>query len=81
MDTVLKDFPETPEAVPDRIITRFINKESGELTQSGDPDGYSEYFLSGTEPQNIVQPLVTRSGNESQSGGGESGGEETGSLF
>ncbi len=81
MDTVLKDFPETPEAVPDRIVTRFINKETGELTQSGDPDGYSEYFLSGTEPQNVVQPLVTRSGNESQSGGADSGGEETGSLF
>ncbi len=80
MDSVLKDFPETPQSVPDKIVTRFIDKETGELTQGGDPDGYSEYFLSGTEPTNIVQPLVRNTGTGNQSTNTDSGG-ETGSLF
>jgi len=63
MKTVLEDFPEQPEIVPDQIITRFINKETGQLTATNDPEGYSEYFRTGTEPTNIVQPLVNTGGN------------------
>ncbi len=54
MAEVLPDYPEQPEAVPAQIITRFINPETGELAREGDPDGYEEYFLSGTEPRNPI---------------------------
>jgi len=73
MDSILKDYPERPVSVPDNIITRFIDRDTGELTQSGDPNGYSEYFLKGTEPQNNVRPLVrstTPSGQETSSTNG-----------
>ena len=54
MGTVLEDFPEQNPEIPQNIITRFINKESGLLTSSDDPNGYMEYFLTGTEPSNPV---------------------------
>jgi len=72
MDSILKDYPERPVRVPDDIITRFIDRDTGELTQTGDPNGYSEYFLKGTEPQNNVRPLVrttTPSGQDAGSSG------------
>ncbi len=70
MGAVLPDFPERPEQVPDQIVARFVNKESGALTRNDDPDGYQEVFLSGTEPTNAVNPLVDagRPGNDSASG-------------
>lgn len=57
MSRVLKDFPEKPEKIPDNITTRFINKESGLATSVDDPDGYYEYFLVGTEPNNMIESL------------------------
>lgn len=78
MGEVLPDFPEQPEAIPEQIVTRFINQESGELTRTDDPEGYEEYFLSGTEPTNPVSPLVDAGSPDSGSGGGES---VTESLF
>lgn len=60
MGTVLKDFPERLETIPERIITRLINKNSGELTTTNDPDGYIEYFLADTEPDDSGQPPVTK---------------------
>ena len=55
MERVLQDFPEQEELIPDNIVTRFINKDSGELTYSEDPEGYDEYYVSGSEPTNLVQ--------------------------
>ncbi len=62
MGTVLPDFPEKPEIVPEQIITRFINSDNGQLTAVDDPKGYNEFFLAGTEPTNLVQPLVDATG-------------------
>ena len=58
MGTVLKDYPERKESAPENIITRFINKETGLLTANNDSQGYSEYFLAGTEPNNVVSPVI-----------------------
>ena len=55
MGAVLKDFPERPLFPPDNITTRFINKHSGKLTLAGDPDGYFEYYIAGTEPDNRIR--------------------------
>ena len=66
MGTVLPDFPEQSAVIPDQIVTRFINRESGELAHNEDPDGYMEYFVSGTEPTNAIQPLVNTSGPEEE---------------
>ncbi len=83
MDSILKDYPEREASVPDKIITRFIDRDTGELTQSGDPNGYSEYFLKGTEPQNNVRPLVRSNTSSGQNTGSSSAGAntETEALF
>ena len=55
MDHVLQDFPEKPEVIPENITTRFVNSASGKITFADDPNGYSEYFLIGTEPSNMIE--------------------------
>ena len=52
MGAVLEDFPEQPLRQPENIATRFVNKKTGKRTATDDPDGYFEYYLSGTEPDN-----------------------------
>ncbi len=74
MGRVLQDYQEQPQSVPENITTRFINKESGKVTSPNDPDGYSEYYLVGTEPNNRVETISTQEG----SGGNQSASE---SLF
>jgi penicillin-binding protein 1A len=64
MGLVLQDFPEKPVQIPENITTRFINKDTGQVTAPDDPDGYSEYFVVGTEPNNLPIP-VTDSGETS----------------
>lgn len=61
MGTVLKSYPEQPQSIPEQIVVRFINKDSGQLTATDDPEGFDEYFIAGTEPTNIVKPLVDAS--------------------
>jgi penicillin-binding protein 1A len=78
MGTVLPDYPERPATIPDQIVTRFINRESGALTRNDDPDGFMEYFLSGTEPTNEIRPLVNSGGSI---GGTTSGETVSESLF
>ena len=68
MGRVLQDFPEKPEVIPENITTRFVNRASGKLTSADDPEGYSEYFLVGTEPSNAINP----SGNEGGFGDNQS---------
>lgn len=80
MGTVLKDFPEAPDQVPEQIISRFINKDSGELTAATDPNGYPEYFLKGTEPNNPIQPVVEVTNNSTAETTGGSD-ESNDSLF
>ncbi|NKB77959.1 MAG: PBP1A family penicillin-binding protein [Gammaproteobacteria bacterium] len=55
MGEVLKDFPEKNLHVPSKITTRFINKDTEKVTYPTDPDGYHEYYLVGTEPNNTVE--------------------------
>ena len=54
MGRVLQDFPEKTQSIPNNITTRFINKNSGLVTSLDDPDGYTEYYLVGSEPNNLV---------------------------
>jgi penicillin-binding protein 1A len=61
MGRALQDYPERPEFVPENITTRFINKDSAEVTAPDDPDGYTEYYLVGTEPNNLVTPSSVNS--------------------
>lgn len=56
MGAVLKNFPERPLTPPENITTRFINKNSGKPTRADDPDGYFEYYMAGTEPDNRIRP-------------------------
>ena len=56
MGAVLKDFPERALAPPPNITTRFIDKETGQVTSPDHPDGYLEYYLAGTEPDNPSRP-------------------------
>ena len=58
MGAVLEDFPERPLTPPDNITTRFINKLTGKLTPADDPDGYFEYYIPGTEPDNRIESGV-----------------------
>jgi len=62
MGVLLKDYPEQPIVPPPGITTAFVDKTSGELTSSGNKDGYWEYFRVGTEPRNTAGTRV-RQGN------------------
>ena len=50
MREVLPDFPERAAAAPDGIVTRWVSKASGQPTPATDPDGYLEYYITGSEP-------------------------------
>ncbi|MGB5708095.1 MAG: penicillin-binding protein 1A [Arenicellales bacterium] len=78
MGTVLGDFPEQPQLVPEQIVVRFISKDTGQLTSINDPEGFEEYYLAGTEPTNTVQPLVDASKDGSTQGNNQNVSE---SLF
>lgn len=67
MGSVLLDYPEKPELVPENITTRFINRETAKITSPDDPDGYLEYYLTGTEPNNTVGAESPDAANGSQS--------------
>ena len=54
MGLVLQDFPAQPDAVPENITTRFINKATALVTAADDPDGYTEYYELGSEPDNLT---------------------------
>jgi len=54
MGAVLTDFPEREMSPPANIVTRFVNKDTGQITSEDDPDGYAEYYIAGTEPGGAV---------------------------
>ena len=51
MKVALEGRPETPYAQPDTIVTRLINKETGEPTTDADPEAMEEYFVAETLDQ------------------------------
>ncbi|MCY4050313.1 MAG: PBP1A family penicillin-binding protein [Gammaproteobacteria bacterium] len=53
MKKIIEDYPEEIYQRPETIISRFINKDTGRITNLDDPDGYQEYFVRGTEPTNL----------------------------
>ena len=75
MGLALRDYPEQPEVIPDNITTRFINADTALVTSPDDPDGYTEHYELGSEPNNLVDNSVQ--GTQS-SGQGE---DVTESLF
>ena len=60
MRHVLQDFPEKPVLIPENITTRFVNKNNGKITSADDPEGYSEYFMIGTEPGNLTETMGSK---------------------
>ena len=54
MGNALKKYPEQELVIPENIVSRFIDQDSGEITSPENPDGYTEYFLEGTEPQGVL---------------------------
>ena len=62
MERVLQDYPEKAEFVPENITTRYINKDSALVTRLDDPDGYTEYFMLGTEPNNLAENYSSEPG-------------------
>ncbi len=78
MGRVLQDFPEKPAPIPENITTRFINKDSGQVTFPDDPDGFSEFFLVGTEPNNLPVNEINPIGN---TGGSDANQSVSESLF
>ncbi len=46
MKTALKGIPDRPLIPPAGIVSRWINKNTGEPTWAGDPDGRTEFFMS-----------------------------------
>ena len=67
MGSVLQDFPEKPVIIPENITTRLVNKNSGKATSADDPDGYSEYFLLGTEPGRLTDTIGTGADDKNKS--------------
>ena len=65
MGQILQDFPEQTPVIPENITTRFINRETGRVTSPEDPEGYLEYYLAGTEPNNPVGAADPSSGSGS----------------
>ncbi len=68
MGLVLKDFPEQPENIPENITTRFINKDTAIVTSNNDPDGFTEYFEIGSEPNNIIGASTQGTENDATNG-------------
>lgn len=70
MKTALSDVQEDVEVVPDTIITQWINKDTGQLTDELDPQAIEEYFIHPDllstnteivdESQNVKQMLPNR---------------------
>jgi len=51
MRAVLPGIPKRESPPPPGIVTRFINKTTALPTAADDPDGYLEYYASGSEPR------------------------------
>lgn len=59
MRVVLEDMPEHGWPKPASIVTRFINKESGQPTGPDDPEGMDEYFFANQQTESAAAKLAT----------------------
>jgi penicillin-binding protein 1A len=66
MERVLQDYPQKAEIVPVNITTRFINKDTALVTSLDDPDGFTEYYELGTEPNNLVEYSSSETGPDEE---------------
>ncbi|MGI9311187.1 MAG: penicillin-binding protein 1A [bacterium] len=71
MRAVLPDFPERPSEIPERIVSRYINQDSGKPTAEDDPDGYLEYYIAGTEPTGPAEPVAAGDASAREKAAGE----------
>ena len=58
MGAILKDRPQRATPMPPNITAEFVNKTTGKRTAHNDPEGYIEYYQTGTEPDNEVESIV-----------------------
>ena len=64
MGAALADSPEHPLPPPEDITTRFINKKTAKPTPEDDPNGYFEYYITGTEPPTADPPSNNKDKSE-----------------
>ena len=67
MRVVLEDMPENGWPKPASIVTRFINKESGQSTGPDDPEGMEEYFFARQQTESDAARLTTEDASASPS--------------
>jgi len=67
MRVVLENMPEKALPKPEGVITRFINKETGQPTAPNDPEGMDEYFFIGQQTDSEAAKLANEEpGQEGQ---------------
>ena len=44
--------------LPDNVVTRYVDKDSGEVVIRGHPNGYEEYFLASNAPKELPVPNI-----------------------
>jgi len=54
MKVALQDRADRPLIQPDNVVSRFVDKESGEVVPIGHPNGYKEYFLASNAPLELA---------------------------
>jgi penicillin-binding protein 1A len=54
MREALRETPERPLTAPAGIIKALVNKETGQLTDTSDPDAMEEFFVKGTETGGVA---------------------------
>ncbi len=60
MKVALEGRADRPLIRPDNIVSRFVDKDSGEVVPTGDPNGYQEYFFASNAPEEL--PAVDQTG-------------------
>jgi penicillin-binding protein 1A len=59
MRVALEDMPENVRPKPASIVTRFINKETGQPTGPDDPDGIDEHFFKRQQTESAAARMAT----------------------
>ncbi len=65
MRVALEGMPENGWPKPTSVVTRFINKESGQPTGPDDPDGMEEYFFASQQTESDAARLATEDAQDS----------------
>ena len=60
MKVALQGRADRPLIQPDNVVSRFVDKDSGEVVPIGHPNGYKEYFLASNAP--VELPVVSQTG-------------------